>query len=96
MSNLLHLLGTYPLFLAFVGQVVLMILSIKSGDRPSAVQGGIVAAAEAVISVAVALRPHTPPQPVPDLIASLGALFLLTPGFVGLSKLKQKQQKQGA
>lgn len=94
MINLLHFLGTYPLLFALAGQLILLLFSLKSGDKPSAVQGGVVAVAEAVICVAVALRPHTPPQPVPDLIASVGAIFLLTPGVVGLAKLKQKQRGQ--
>ena len=48
-----------------------------------------------LILVSVLLRPKSPPNLMADSLASLGSLFLLTPGVQALLKLRQKEEKSG-
>ena len=49
-------------------------------DKKAAVQGSILIGALAVIVVSILLRPKLPLNPAAGSLASLGALFPLTPG----------------
>lgn len=49
--------------------------------------------ANALASVALAQRPPSPPQLLPDLQGSVAALFLLTPAAVALWKMHSRKQQ---
>ncbi len=96
--SLLHTIGSYPLLFTLAAQFFVLAQARESGDRLMASQAICLIGANAAASVALALRPHSPPQMLPDALGCLAALFLLTPAVVALIKLKsqqsQKQQQQ--
>ena len=77
-----------------IAQVTVVLSSLKDKDKKAAVQGLLLMGALGLIVVSLLLRPKSPPNPVADSLASLGALFLLTPGVQALLKLRQKEKGQ--
>ncbi len=77
-----------------IAQIIVVVSSLKDKDKKAAVQGSILMGALGLIVVSILLRPKSPPNPVADSFASLGALFLLTPGIQALLKLRQKEKGQ--
>jgi branched-subunit amino acid ABC-type transport system permease component len=75
-------------------QIIVLVSSSKDKDKKAVVQSLILMGALGLILVSVLLRPKSPPNPAADTIASLGALFLLTPGVEALLKLRQYDEKQ--
>ena len=63
-----------------IAQVIVVLSSLKDKDKKAAVQGSILMGALGLILVSILLRPKSPLNPAADSLASLGALFLLTPG----------------
>ena len=72
-----------------------MVASFKDKDKKVRVQALTLMGALGLVALSIALRPKSPPAPVPDAMACLGALFLLTPAVTELIKLRQKAQKSG-
>ena len=64
-------------------------------DKKAAIQGSILMGVLGLIVVSILLRPKSPPSLAADSLASLGVLFLLTPGVQALLKLRQKEEKPG-
>lgn len=94
MLHLIHFIGSFPLAIGFVAQIIVLTASIKDKDRKATVQSLILMGALALILVSVLLRPKSPPNLTADLIAGAGALFLLTPGVEALLKLRRYDQKK--
>ena len=92
--HFLHFVGGYPLAIGFVAQIIVLLASWKDKDKKAIVQSLILMGALALILVSVLLRPKSPPNLTADAIASLGALFLLTPGVEALLKLRHYDQKK--
>ena len=79
-----------------IAQVIVVLSSLKDKDKKAAIQGLILMGALGLILASILLRPKSPPNPVADSLASLGALFLLTPGVEALLKLRgYDRKKQG-
>ena len=78
-----------------IAQIIVVLSSLKDKDKKAAIQGSILMGALALILVSVLLRPKSPPNLMADSLASLGALFLLTPGVQALLKLRQKEKGPG-
>ena len=95
MLHILHLVGSYPLLFGFVAQVVVVSASQKDKDKKVRVQALILMGALGLVRVSIALRPKSPPDLIPDIMASVGALFLLTPAVTELIKLRQKVKESG-
>lgn len=75
-------------------QIIVLVSSSKDKDKKAVVQSLILMGALGLILVSVLLRPKSPPNPPADAIASLGALFLLTPGVEALLKLRRYDEKK--
>lgn len=76
-----------------IAQITVVLSSLK--DKKAAIQGSILMGALGLVLVSVLLRPKSPPNLMADSLASLGSLFLLTPGVQALLKLRQKEEKSG-
>lgn len=94
MLHFLHLLGSFPLAVGMTAQIIVLLSSLKDEDKKAVVQSLILMGALGLILVSVLLRPKSPPNPAADAIASLGALFLLTPGVKALLKLRGYDRKK--
>jgi len=92
--HFLHLLGSFPLAVGMAAQIIVLVSSVKDKDKKAVVQSLILMGALGLILVSVLLRPKSPPNPPADAIASLGALFLLTPGVEALLKLRGYDRKK--
>ncbi len=91
----MHSLGSYPLLFTLFAQFFGLAQAHKSGDKLMASQALCLIGANSVASVALALRPHSPPQILPDALGCLAAVFLLAPAAVALQKMQSpKEQKQ--
>ena len=77
-----------------VAQIIVVLSSFKDKDKKAATQGLILMGALGLIVASILLRPKSPPNLAADSLASLGALFLLTPGIQALLKLRQKEKGQ--
>lgn len=94
MLHIVHLLGSYPLAVGFVAQIMVLLASRKDNDKKAVIQSLILMGALGLILASVLLRPKSPPHPAADAIACVGALFLLTPGIEALLKLRQYDEKK--
>ena len=99
MTSFLHAIGSYPLLFTLSAQFFVLFQAWKSKDMMM-VQAVSLIGANGLASVALAQRPHSPPQRVPDALGSVAAVFLLTPAVVALIKLhsqaKSQSQKEAA
>lgn len=93
MSNLLHTVGGYPLFLGLLSQFVVLAQAIKSREKPAIVQAALLILALSFASAALMLRPHSPPQFTPDLLGCFAAVFLLTPAVEAVRKMLAKKSE---
>ena len=89
--HFLHLVGSYALTIGLLSQTIVLGASLKSGEKPAAIQSAILMGALGSLTVSLLLRAPTPPALLPDIIAVLGGLLLLTPGVQALLKLRQKK-----
>ena len=96
MLHFLHSVGSYSLLIGFGSQIVVLYGAVKSGDKPAIVQAILLLLALGSASVALALRPHTPPQLIPDLLGCFAALLLLTPAVEAVRKLTVAKPKGDA
>ena len=92
----MHSVGSYSLLIGFGSQIVVLYGAVKSGDKPAIVQAILLLLALGSASVALALRPHTPPQLIPDLLGCFAALLLLTPAVEAVRKLTVAKPKGDA
>lgn len=95
MSHVLHFVGSYPLLFTLSAQFFVLAQARKSGDKLMASQAICLIGANGVASVALALRPHSPPQTLPDALGCLAAVFLLAPAAVALKKMQDENKKAG-
>ena len=96
MLHFLHTAGSYSLLIGFASQLVVLYGAVKSAERPAIVQAVLLLLALGSASVALALRPHSPPQLIPDLLGCFAALLLLTPAVEAVRKLTAAKSKEDA
>lgn len=87
MPNLLHTLGSFSLLIGFSSQIVVLYGAVKSGEKPAIVQAVLLLLALGAASLALALRPHSPPQLIPDLLGCFAGLLLFAPAVEAVRKL---------
>ena len=92
MSSIFHSIGSYPLLIGFFSQIVVLYGAAKSGEKPAVVQAVLLLLALGSASVALALRPHSPPQLIPDLLGCFAALLLFAPAVESVRKLLAKKE----
>lgn len=96
MLHFLHTVGSYSLLIGFASQIVVLYGAVKSGEKPAIVQASLLLLALGSASVALALRPHSPPQLIPDLLGCFAALLLLTPAVEAVRKMIAAKSKEDA
>lgn len=88
--SIVHWIGTFPLALGFLSQVVVLACSLKRGEKAGVVQAVLLMIALALISVALLLHPEVPPILTADVLGCVSAILLLTPAVEALRKLSAK------
>lgn len=96
MLHFLHTVGSYSLLIGFVSQIVVLYGAVKSGEKPAIVQASLLLLALGSASVALALRPHLPPQLIPDLLGCFAALLLFAPAVEAVRKMIAAKSKDAA
>ena len=96
MLNFIHLFGRFDVAVGLLAQIVVLTSALKREAKPEAIQSVILMAALACLGAAVLLRPASKPDLLPDIIASVGGLLLLTPGVQALRKYGKHKEKQKA
>ncbi len=95
MSGFLHLFGRYDVAAGMLAQVFVLWSALKRKETPTVIQSAILMAALGCLGAAVMLRPPSRPDLLPDLIASIGGVLLLTPGVQAVRKyLKQRKEQK--
>ena len=87
MTHLLHTVGSFSLLIGFCSQFVVLYGPVKAGEKPAIVQATLLLLALGSASLALAMRPQSPPQLVPDLLGCFAALLLFTPAVEAVRKL---------
>ena len=95
MSQVLHIIGSYPLLIGFFSQVVVLYGAVKSSEKPAMVQAILLLLALGSASVALMLRPHSPPQLIPDLLGCCAALLLFAPAVEATRKMIVQKEDAG-
>lgn len=91
----LHLFGSYDVAAGLLAQIFVLASALKRKETPTAIQSAILMAALACLGAAVLLRPPSKPDILPDIIASIGGVLLLTPGVQAVRKyLKHREEQQ--
>ena len=93
MSSIIHHIGSYSLLIGFFSQFVVLYGAIKSGEKPAIVQAALLILALGSASLALSLRPHSPPQLIPDLLGCFAALLLFAPAVEAVRKMQAKKAK---
>lgn len=88
MPHLLHSVGSFSLLIGFCSQFVVLYGAIKSGEKPAIIQAVLLILALGSASLALAMRPHSPPQLIPDLLGCFAALLLFAPAVEAVRKLR--------
>ena len=91
MSPILHAVGSYPLLIGLFSQFVVLGGAWKSGEKPAIVQAVLLIVALGSASAALTLRPHSPPQLIPDLLGCAAAVFLFAPAAEAVRKMLVKK-----
>ena len=91
MTHILHGIGSYPLLIGLFSQFVVLYGAWKSGEKPAMVQATLLILALGLTSIAITLRPHAPPQRLPDLLGCGAAALLFAPAVESVRKLLAKQ-----
>ena len=92
MLNILHAVGSYPLLIGLFSQLVVLYGAWKSGEKPAVVQSIMLILALGLTSIAITLRPHAPPQLIPDLLGCAAALLLFAPAVESVRKMWAKSK----
>ncbi len=92
----MHLLGRYDVAMGLIAQIFVLSSAWKRKETPTAIQSAILMAALGCLGAAVLLRPPSKPDLLPDLIASIGGLLLLTPGVQAIWKYWKHREEQKA
>lgn len=96
MLNFLHLLGRFDVATGMFAQVFVLWSALKRKETPAAIQSTILMAALGCLGAAVLMRPPFKPDLLPDLVASIGGVLLLTPGVQAVRKYLKHREKQQA
>ena len=97
MLHFLHTVGSYSLLIGLASQFVVLYGAVKAGEKPAVVQAVLLLLALGAASLALALRPHSPPQLIPDLLGCFAALLLFAPAAEAVRKMlaaKPEAEKQ--
>ncbi len=92
MSNIIHAIGSYALLIGFCSQFVVLYGAVKSDEKPAIVQAILLIMALGSASVALLLRPHLPPQLIPDSLGCFAALLLFAPAVEAVRKMWAKKE----
>jgi len=92
----LHLLGRYDVAFGLFAQIFVLWSALKRKETPTAIQSAILMAALGCLGAAVMLRPPSKPDLLPDIIASIGGVLLLTPGVQAVRKYLMHREEQHA
>lgn len=95
MAHIIHLVGAYSLFAGIFAQIVVLASGWKRGKTPEIVQAGLLLLALGLDSAAIMLRPHQPPQLLPDLLGCGAALLLFVPAVESVRKVWAEKQGGG-
>jgi hypothetical protein len=95
LAHIIHLIGAYSLFVGIFAQIVVLGSGWKRGKTPAMVQAGLLLLALGLDSAGIMLRPHQPPQILPDLLGCGAALLLFTPAVEAGRKLWAEKQDGG-
>jgi hypothetical protein len=93
LAHIIHLVGAYSLFVGIFAQVVVLASGWKRGKTPEMVQASLLLLALGLDSAAIMLRPHQPPQLLPDLLGCGAALLLFAPAVEAVRKLTAKKKE---
>ena len=93
MPHFLHSIGSFSLLIGFCSQFVVLYGAIKSGEKPAIIQAVLLILALGSASLALALRPHSPPQLIPDLLGCFAAVLLFAPAVEAVRKMRAKKQE---
>ena len=95
MSDILHTVGSFSLLIGFGSQFVVLYGAVKAGEKPAIVQAILLLLALGSASLALSLRPHSPPQLIPDLLGCFAAVLLFAPAVEAVRKLRAKSKDAG-
>ncbi len=96
MLDFLHLFGQYDVAAGLLAQMFVLASALKRKETPAVIQSAILMAALSCLGAAVLLRPASKPDLLPDVIASIGGLLLLTPGVQAIWKYRKHREEQKA
>jgi len=92
LSSAIHLIGSYSLLTGLFSQLVVLAGAVKRREKPAIIQALLLLAALGLDSGAIALRPHSPPQLIPDLLGCGAGLFLFAPAVEAVRKMWAAKQ----
>jgi len=94
LSHFLHPVGSYPLLFTLTAQLFVLFQAWKSKDKLMLIQAICLIGGNGLASAALAQRPPSPPQFIPDVMGSGAALLLLAPAIIALIKLRSQKQER--
>lgn len=89
---LVHFLGTKPLIVSVVAQIVVLAVSLKTKDKTQLRQCLILLVALVFAIVSIGVRPLAPVSLKADVLGTIAAALFLHPGVQALLKLRKKPE----
>ncbi len=91
---LLHFLGTKPLTVSVVAQLVVLGVALKTKDKTQVRQCIILLIGLVFVIVSIGLRAPAPPNLKADVLGTIASVLFLEPGVQALLKLRKKSSPQ--
>ena len=95
LSSVLHFIGSYSLLIGLFSQIVVLAGAWKSREKPAIVQALLLIGALGLASASIKLRPHSPPQLIPDLLGCGAAALLFAPAVEAVRKMWAAKKQAG-
>ena len=94
MPHFLHSVGSFSLLIGFCSQWVVLYGAVRSREKPAIIQAVLLLLALGSASLALAMRPHSPPQLIPDLLGCFAAVLLFAPAVEAVRKMRASKDAE--
>ncbi len=84
----MHLLGTKPLLISLVAQLVVLGVAVKQRDKDQVRECIVLFLALGLVIGSIGLRPPAPPNRTADILGAVAAVLFVSPAVLAVIKMR--------